>query len=365
MKKYLALIATLFFTSVAANAQWKVDSWEKGDPLIKFHQILETDNSVLIYASVEDKRSRPGTLYINRKKAYVKSNGLKYKILNSVNIPLYEDGDRKWAEVSEGHLEINFIMEFEKFPVENGFDIIADSEDDGNYSFNGHKLQISRIEPEQVIDTRRFLDSNEPVTGGIYSENGTKYRYQIRDGVMLTYHVGFMDDGWFSENTLFYVDIVNNSDHSIMFDFSKVYAVTVKNKKDGSKDIKPLAKYDPDSYDQFIKDMDYQNALQNSTGGLLNEVDHLLFHEKIQTPANSWERLGWDALTAINKQAMDNSAKEYLKTHPTNRPTALKTQSIKPGEAIHGFIATKKRKADSIFLYIPMDGFNFDVELKL
>lgn len=365
MKRFFIIIAALFIASVAANAQWKVDSWEQGDPVIKFHQILETENSVLIYASLEDERTRTGTLYIKRNKAYVKSNGLKYKILNSVNIPLYEDGDRKWAEVPEGHLELNFIMEFEKFPVENGFDVIADTEDDGRYSFNGHNLQVSRIEPEQVMDTQRFLDSNEPVIGGIYSNDGTKFRYQIRDGVMVTYHVGFMDDGWFSENVLFYVDIVNNSDHAITFDFSKVYAVTVKKKNDGTKKIEPLAKFDPDSYDQFIKDMDYQAALRNSGGGLLNEVDHLLFHEKIQTSANSWERLGWDALQALNKQAMESSAQEYLKTHPTNRPKALKSQTIKQGEAIHGFIATKKKKADSIFLYIPMDDFTFDCELRL
>lgn len=365
MKRLFVFFAAMFAVSFVASAQWKVDSFERGDKMIQYHEILETENSVLVYASLDFQAEKSHWLYVTRE-AYIKANGLKYKVKNSVNIPLMDDADKRWALFVEGkHAECNFVMEFEKFPVKSGFDIICEPENpDADFSFNARNVQVSEIGPEDVIDTERFLDSASPIIYGQYANNGTSFAYYIRNDVCITYHVGFVDDGWFDENPLFYIDIVNNSDHGIMFEFDKVYALAVKKKKDGSLVTSPVAKFNPDSFDQFLRDLDYQNALYETSDGL-NEVSRMLYRESLNVPSGSWERVGWRALEALAKQEIDNRAQEYLKTHPVEHAKALKTNSIKSGEAMHGYVATKKKKVDEIWLIVPLDGFEYTLKLAM
>lgn len=365
MKRLLVFIAAIFAASFMANAQWRIDSFERGDQMIQYREVLETENSVLVYASLDFQAEKNHWLYVTRQ-AYIKSEGLKYKIKNSVNIPLRDDADKRWAHFPEGkHAECNFVLEFEKFPVKSGFDILCEPDNpDGDFSFNARNVQVSEIGPEDVIDTERFLDSAAPLIYGQYANNGTTFAYYIREGVCLTYHVGLVDDGWFDQNPLFYIDIVNNSDHGIMFEFDKVYALAVKNKKNGTTVKTPVAKFNPDSFDQFLRDLDYQDAVYNTSGGL-NEVSSMLYREGTNAPSGSWERVGWRALEALAKQEIDNRAQEYLKTHPVEHPKALKTHSIKSGEALHGYVATKKKNVDEIWLIVPLDGFEYTLKFAL
>lgn len=354
MKKVFAVLVGICLAAFCANAQWKVDSFEKGDQYTTVLQLLEADNSMFIYFSLECDIPEHKIISVPRT-AYVKAGGLKYKIRNSVNLPIKEDGDRRWAYLLAGHNELNFVLEFEKFPVEDGFDIFCDPED-SDFSFNCHNVQVSRVEEDKMLDTERFLDSAAPVIRGVRSDNGSKFFYYIRDGVFVTYHVGFMDGGFFDTNILFYVDIVNNSDHSIMFDFSKVYAYGEKKKRNGTVEKIPIAKFDPDSYDEYLREVDHDNAVAK-TSGVLDDIGHILYREGNHAEYGSWERVGWRALEALNKQAIENRAEEYLKNNPTSHPKALKSQTLQPGESIHGYIATKKKKCDTIFLYTPMDDY--------
>ena len=357
MKKFFAMILMMCLASMTASAQWKVESMESGEPNTKLLQVLETEKSVLVYATFQKNCDDLHTVFVNRN-AYAKAGGLKYKILNSVNLPLQDDAENRSAYLQEGNNEINFVMEFEKFPVENGFDII-EGDKEGDFCFNYHGITVSRIDSTQRIDTERFLDNGTPVIYGRNVRGGTSYSYVIRNGVCITCNAVRQEGSWFEpDDMIFYLDIVNNSDHGIMFDFDAVSVVGKTKKKNGTVDEKVWTKYTPDSYERHFARLDYDEA-RYQTSGVLNEVGRKLENERFHSPVNSWERIGWAALGMLNEHAIQNRVSEYLKEHPKNRPSALRSESLKAGDSIHGYIATKKKKGKQMLLTIPIDGFDF------
>ena len=363
MKKTFAIILAMCMAAVGANAQWTVESAKTANPYVKLLQVLETDNSVLVYASYTRDNDDTVMLTIDRT-AHVKANGLKYKLLSSVNLPIEDEGDYRCALLRSGHNEVNFVLEFEKFPVEGGFSIIENTKNEPNY-FNFYDIALSPIEPDKVIDTQRFLDSGVPVINGKNSKGGTNYLYYIRNGVCITCNAVKEGGDWFSgDDEIFYLDIVNNSDHGVKFDFDKVSVIGRKNKKNGEKEEKVWTKYTPESYEQYLRQLDYDEA-RYKTSSVLDDVSRQLDRERYSSAVNSWERIGWTALKALTDQKIENRIEEYMKAHPKEHPSALKTESIMPGESLHGYIAAKRKKADDVKLTIPVDGYDFNFYFNL
>ena len=357
MKKLFSFILVMCFASMTASAQWKVESVKSGEPNTKLLQILETEKSVLIYATFEKEFEDFNHVYLNRD-THVKQNGLKYKILNSVNFPIQDEAEKRAVFMQIGKNEVNFVMEFEKFPVEDGFDIIEGSKE-GDFCFNFHGVSVSRIDSTQLIDTERFLDSAAPVITGKNVKGGTHYRYLIRNGVCITCNAVIQEGDWFSpDDMIYYLDIVNNSDHGIMFDFNTVSVVGKKKKSNGKVEEKVWPKYTPDSYERHLAALDYDEA-RYQTSSVLNDIGSQINREKNKPGTNSWEKIGLAALGALNEHAIQNRIAEYMKAHPKNRPSALRSESIKAGDSIHGYIASKKKKGDEVVLTIPIDGFDF------
>jgi len=344
-------------SSFIAGAQWKVESVSSGEPCTKLLQVIQTENSTLVYATIQKTCPSDKWVRINRK-TVAKAGGMKYKLLNSVNLPIRDDAERRYLFLPEGDNEVNIVWEFEKFPVEDGFDII-ESEKEGEFCYNFHDVKVSPIDGSKVVDTQRFLDSAPAIIVGQYSENGINYVYLIRDDVCVTARAVRQSGSGFTDDEIFYVEIVNNSDHGIMFDFGKVYVTGHKNKANGTIEDVSWPKYTPDSYDQYIRELDYEEA-RNNTSSVLNSVKDQINREKYaNTQYGSWERLGMDALEALANQGIQNRVDEYMKAHPKTHPSALRNQSIKSGESIHGYVACKRKRGDEFTLTIPMDDFDF------
>ena len=357
MKRIFTIALIMLFASMVASAQWKVESVTSGEANTKLLQILETEKSVLVYGTFE-KECTERTFTKMRRATHVKVNGLKYKLLHSVNLPIFDEGDQRWAVLDAGHNEINFVMEFEKFPVEGGFDIVGTTEHEEDYDCTFRGVTVSRIDTTQIINTERFLDGGTPVIYGVKANDGTSYVYYIREGVCITCNAEIVSTGWSSKNEIFYIDIVNNSDHGIMFDFSKVSVVGKKNKSKGQVEEKVWKKYTPESYDQYLRQLDYDEARRN-TSSVLDEVGRQIDREKSHVGVNSWGRIGWDALGALTEHSAENRIEEYMKEHPKYHPTALKAQSIKSGESIYGYVAVEWKKSNKATITIPMDGYDF------
>lgn len=357
MKRLSLVFLVICLSCFLAGAQWKVESVGSAEPNTKLHQIIQTENSTLIYATLEMSVPSEKWVRINRK-TVVKTGGMKYKLLNSVNLPIKDEAEKRYLVLPKGNNEVNIVWEFEKFPAEGGFDIV-ESEKEGNFCFNFRDVKVSPIDSSQVIDTKRFLDSGSPVIAVLYSDKGINYSCLIRDDVCVNTRAVVRDGAGFNNDELFYIEIVNNSDHGIMFDFGKVSVTGHKKKANGDIENISWPKYSPDSYEAYVRELDYEEARNNSSS-VLNSVSSQINRDKYaNTQYGSWERLGMDALEALSNQAIQNRVEEYMKAHPKTHPSALRNQGIKPGESIHGYVACKRKKGEEFTLSIPMDDFNF------
>ena len=114
----------------------------------------------------------------------------------------------------------------------------------------------------------------------------------------------------------------------------------------------------------MLASREYEEARQQSSN-VLDEVGRQINRERYNTKVNSWARLGWAALGAINEHAIQNRVAEYMKNHPKDRPRALRTESIKAGESLHGYVASKTKRADEVVLTLPIDGYDFKFTFRL
>ena len=354
MRKLL-LFFVCFMASVMANAQYKVTSVDKSETKASvFHQVLETEKSVLVYCTFTVPEDDVQLYCLNRKLKAVKNN-VNYKIINSVNFPIKDEAEPRWLCTSKKGQKFNYVLEFEKFDPAGGFDIIQDETTHEDGMMNIYGIHLEKIDPKDVIDTERFLDDGH-VIYGLYKNNGETYRYYIKDGLMMTFY-----NTWYGKDLIINFQITNNSDHGVMLDLDKVRLEAFDHKGNPTE----LTRYTPESYDNRIESDRRWEARMATTSDASRMIESKIYHGTFETE-NEWGRIGFKALESIYKRAQDNRIDQYLKDHPNNNPKALRSNSIKAGESIVGFIPLKvKKKLKDFKIYMPMDDYEFLVSFSM
>ncbi len=341
--------------SVMANAQYKVTSVDQQDSQNSvIHQVLETEKSVLVYCTFTAPEDGVKLYFINRKMKAVKNN-VGYKIINSVNFPIKDEAEQRWLCTSKKGQKFNFVMEFEKFDPAGGFDIVEDDSKHDNKMLNFYGIHLEKIDPKDIIDTERFLDDDH-VIYGYYQNDGTSYRYYIKEGLMMTFYAS-----WYGKDLIVNFQITNNSDHGVMLDLNKV---RIEGTDDKGKPVE-VTRYSPESYDARIESDRRWQARVATTDDASRMIGSKIYHGTFETE-NEWGRIGFKALESIYKRAENNRINQYLKEHPNTNPKALRSNSIKSGESIVGFIPLKvKKKLKDFKIYMPMDDYEFLVSFSM
>ena len=352
MKKLIFTFLCLM-VSVLANAQYKVASVDKQDSQnFKLLQVLETENSVLVYGTFTSSFNETKSFAIERK-IRVEKNNTDYKIINSVNMPLYDEAEPRWVVVKKAGDKVNFVLEFEKFDLNGTFDIVEDNTAHGDLTLNFYGIHLEQMNPSEAINTDKFLDDGHVIFGR-YIQDGHTHCYFIRDGVMIMYN-----DSWNSKKDfLLHLEITNNSDHGVMFELGNVR--TYGTDKNGEHIV--VTRYTPDSYDQLIEDNRYYAAREKTGGDFSRDVESLLYRQRINTK-NEWGKLGLKALEDMTRQAQDNRVHKYLQEHPNTNPKALRSNSIKAGESVRGFLPFEvKKKVATFKIFITLDGYEYELK---
>ena len=350
----LILFILCFVVSVMANAQYKVTSVDKSETNASvLHQVIETEKSVLVYCTFTVP-SEDLMYTLNRKIRVVKNNA-SYKLINSINFPIKDEAEPRWLIPSNKGQKVNYVMEFEKFDPAGGFDIIQDENKHEDGMMNIYGIHLEKIDPKDVIDTERFLDDDHVIFGRNMN-NGTSYSYYIRSGLMVTFY-----STWYGKDLIINFQITNNSDHGVMLDLAKI---RIEGTDDKGKPVE-VTRYTPESYDGRIEDDRRWEANERTGGDAARMIESKLYHGTFEA-GNEWARIGFTALDAAYKRARENRIQEYLKEHPNTDPKALRSNSIKSGENIVGFIPLKiKKKLKNFKMFVPMDGYDFQIEFNL
>jgi len=358
--KIFFLLALMLVSSASVYAQWKITGCDKADKdNVKLLQIINLDGNTYVYGTLTNDKDGVYLGAVNRKTC-VYADGEKYKLVSSVNLPIMDDADSQWARLDEPGQKLNFVMIFEEFPVKNGFDLVENETDKSEWNIYG--IHVSEIQISEAIKTSRFLDAHTVVTQGVFSEEGKNHRYFIRDKVSIDCQATTRGGGdlFASDDIMFTLNIINESDHGIRFDFSdKVWITGTKKKANGTEETKTLEKYSPDSYEQRLRNEEYQEAKYATSGGLAF-LDSRMKSESYRYGNSDWTKAGFSMLSSLTEQVMDNSIQSYLKNHPNNRPSPLKSQSINSGESYCGYVAGKTKNMNSITLHVQMDDYVFE-----
>lgn len=355
MKKLL-LFFVCFMASVLANAQYKVTSVDKQESnKFVLHQVLETEKSVLVYGTLTSPYDQIHYYSYERRLKAVKNN-VNYKIINAVNLPIKDEAEPRWLLTTKKGEKVNFVLEFEKFDPAGGFDILEDETRHDAYVDNFYGIHLEKIDAKDVIDTERFLDDGHVIYGE-YTRNGETSRYFIREGLMMTFYTY-----WYGKDLIVNFQITNNSDHGVMLNMDKVRLEATDHKGNPTE----LTRYTPESYDARIESDRRWEARVATNNDASRMIESKIYHGTFETK-NEWGRIGYKALEAVYKRAQDNRINQYLKEHPNTDPKALRSNSIKAGESIVGFIPLKikKNKVKNFNIIIPMDGYEFIVNYHL
>ena len=356
MKKKNLLTLLLLLVTLTAQAQWKVASCQRQSASTQVLQLIPTPEGIAVYATFHP--GMKSNFYLSGNE-YVKANGKKYRLKNSVNLPFYDEAEPRYL-VTDGTADesYNIIMFFQNFPTDGDLDFVFDV---NLPECSALGVRLEPLEQEQVLRADEFLEETPVTISGSFVKDGSTTQYMIHDGVTVTCKSKVIERDFLSPNSKeFTLTIENNSDRGVLFDFNKLMVKAIKEKK-GKKEEVQWYMYSPDSYESARKQEDYA-AARAKVGGDKNLAQDL--RREADNTKPGWEKIGTYVLAdMVNKQA-DNKISEYLRKHKNDRPQPMKTTSIKAGEVYSGYVASQSKKCDTYTIYIPLGGYTYQFTWK-
>lgn len=352
MKKLLLFaFASLF--ALNAGAQWTVSSIDKSEASnIEFKAVLEIEDAVLIYgtytATVDYDRAsfEPGTAVFVGDESYA--------LKNAVNIPMNDGGKPCSAAFNRVGEKVNFVLEFEKFPLTEKFDLVENAKNHkGASNYYGIALQPSGY--EFFENTEEFLNEFPVTLMGYYYEGNTPYAFRIRDNVCLTCQCIVRETDLFEPlDRVFYLDVINKTDHPVSLDREKIWVSGHKRRNDGGISDHVIKHYDLGGYGDFEQEAEGARAFYRMAG--VKDLSYQLRIAKL----SAGRILDAQVLDVISRMADKTDVESYLADYPTRYLSALTTQEIASGDSFGGFMAIQEKDGLGYYiLHAEVDGYVF------
>ncbi len=342
---------------VCANAQHPVASVEQCADGAQLMCVQPTDSSTLVFV----RYTYEGTDYELRnvsRSMHAEIDGMNYKMTAAYGIPVDNESVREFSLLEAKGQKLNFILEFEKFPVDQPFDLIENESSDAAWNFRGVRTDTAST---KAVEAQRFLASTPGVVCGKYYEDGISYEYYLRDNVFVSAHHSYGDDHF-----TIYLTVDNASDHGILFNTRAIKAVYYKKQGKDIKEIE-LPYISKNDYVAEVAMQDRYNARSQVSSNTASSVTSSLSLLAIGTPFRSIERAGFNVASSVIADIEDARMQPYLKELQSTRgertKNYLQSESLEPGQCLSGlFRIERKKRADNFVITIPMDGYEFEFE---
>lgn len=403
------LLLLLILMAINASAQYMVTVEESSDPTLKIVMASNTEQSTLFY--VTKTAQNDNSLYccadINATAGYK-----KYKLKNIYNIPRYNEAEPSGHYFSKSGETLNYILEFERLPMNTPLNI-KELSDEETQPWKVTGVTIDSLAHMDYIAPSDFINATPSKICGQYASKGTIYSYYINNGIVLTAH--FSSGKNYGKYYTVFLDIINNSDHSIAFNPANVSAEGITIKKDIEKtfDLQTLT---ADEYDKKVRSRQAWSSFFNAFGQSMAANNAGVTTVNTSTTTNSYgssETFGTysggsvsvgaavgTGGAAVGVGASAYSGNSYSKTYTDNTTTTnsttvindgairymaqqqaaqniaayddalaanraslwenyLKLNTIKTGERYGGFFNIKYKKADLLIIKIKIDGVDY------
>ena len=94
-----------------------------------------------------------GLIITISRKTYVTDGDVSYKLVRTGNIPIADESMIEYSILEKGAAQLNFILEFEQFPLDGPFDIMDDVSDGNSLEFTDIKVDTQSM---REVDQDRF-----------------------------------------------------------------------------------------------------------------------------------------------------------------------------------------------------------------
>lgn len=399
------VLVILMAVSASVSAQFNVTMSSDNDHAIKFVSAVNTDESTYFYVTKTAKRDEE-SFTCGKFSATVGYK--KYKMKDCYNVSKYSEAEPAFVILDKAGQSHNFIMEFEKLPMNTTFDIVEEVDEGTPWTFSG--VMIDTLSRVDFIDPNDFVGATPAKIIGRYASKGTVYSYYINDGIVLTAH--FAKAKNYGKYYQVYLDIINNTDHSVAFDIANVEAQGVTIKKEVPTYF-ALETLTADEYDKKVRNRQAWNSFFNAfaeasaannagvttvntstttnsygsshttgtyngasasvgaavgTGGAAVGVGVSAYSGRYNSDTYSSNTTTSNSSTVIHDGAIQYMARQQAAQNIAAYDNALaydranlwenylKINTIKSGESYGGFFNIKYKKADSIVINIKIDG---------
>lgn len=351
--KNIVPILLFLLLAIEAGAQHPVTSVQTCPDNIKIKYVLQGEKSTYVFATYTKQSEDQSAICLSRKTmACIEDEN--FKLLEAYSMPIFDEADQAFILLEQIGQKLNFVLEFEKIPLGESFDIRAIDYQDRNFVVTGITVDTSIV---KQFDGKRFVESTPYVKKGKYFKDGTVFIYYTKEGVWVT-----IDASLGSEYLTLNVSIVNDSDHGILLDLKKMTAISKKTIRD--KEIEEsMHILSKSEYNDIWAKSDANEEYYAKSNSALGKVGSLVSHESWQHDIWSWERTGLDILGSIIAEENEKNIQPYRDRLETARKEGLKAylqnQSIAAGDSYSGYIKLKRNKKQKLAIVtIVVDGMN-------
>lgn len=342
LKQCLCCLGIMVMACFAASAEDKAIAVEKSVGPYTLHYLLPTDNSVLLYCTftVQDSMSLP-VLFSYDRTAMVKSDDMGYKLMNTYNVPEADEGNVEYAYFDRCPQSLNFVLEFEKFPLDIPFDLVENGSKPDAFNLSEIVVDTCSV---TTVDSGVFLDATPYTRYGTFIREGNPCEYYSGENFFFSAMACDLQEGITYDCGSAFLTITNNSDHP--FDIGPSCLNVTGHKQAGKtvRDIK-MNLMNKKECDKFLLNFDEATvrSMHDRTGA--EKVGDALEGMALRTNLPGLSGIGIFALGAIIESCDRTDITPYMKELNEAREGKIKVyiedHTIQAGETYSCFIAYK------------------------
>lgn len=269
-----------------------------------------------------------------------------YSLLKAFQLPVRDEAEPKFAYVKSSRPELNFVLEFEKFPFDEPFDLVEGTDDASSITLRGLAVDGGEAEP---VSAQEFL-ANTP-----YSE----YRYYYKDG----YPVYYFDDGGiylastcspYNSSDDCYLDlyfkIVNRTQAPFTVRLSDISTSAMRYNKKHQEVKCNLTLLDAKKADKEWQSLDVAEVYNEIPANAGNYVANAATRAAMAPGMSALGTLGLFALGAVVNAASTPDLEPYMKDRNEERERLMKLylseSTVEPGDTLATFATIKYKGKD-------------------
>ena len=353
-------VFALSFCGYATDTAYKIDRTEKWYT-VKY--LLETENSTFIYCTYRVAQDDGLPSLANVKPSiHIMSDELAYKLLNTFNIPVSDETKEEYAFFTYSGQTLNFILEFERFPLDVPFDIIEDESDDKMFNISSITVNPDIFE---AVDSKLFLDETPYTRFGMYIKEDHPVEYYSGEDYLLAVQGSDLYNTDTNIYRSFFISVTNSSNRTFEISGDSVKAVGYKPVGKREKEIK-LKVLSKDECDKAWFEVDKTSVREKLGPTPTQELGESMMRIGIDANLPGLGFLGTVGLGAILASSDHTDLTPYMKELNEARENGIKEyiqpRTINQGETYSCFVSFKidpKQTRTEVCIALDSQDFKF------